>query len=62
MAAEMAMEVRAGEVEERTAVKFDPPVGTQRYMAVCQILSRDPSIHKVSFKHVVHVLLYVKLP
>lgn len=47
MAAEMAMEVRAGEVEERTAVKFDPPVGTQRYMAVCQILSRDPSIHKV---------------
>uniref|UniRef100_G3MS58 Small RNA 2'-O-methyltransferase n=1 Tax=Amblyomma maculatum TaxID=34609 RepID=G3MS58_AMBMU len=35
------------EIEERTVIKFDPPVSTQRYMEVCKILSQDATVEKV---------------
>lgn len=35
------------DTEERSSIKFDPPVSIQRYAAVCEILSRDGQIESV---------------
>uniref|UniRef100_A0A131XWR4 Small RNA 2'-O-methyltransferase n=2 Tax=Ixodes ricinus TaxID=34613 RepID=A0A131XWR4_IXORI len=35
------------EVEECSRIRFDPPVGIQRYIAVSQILSEDDSVQRV---------------
>uniref|UniRef100_A0A023FJ92 Small RNA 2'-O-methyltransferase n=1 Tax=Amblyomma cajennense TaxID=34607 RepID=A0A023FJ92_AMBCJ len=37
----------SAEIEERTVIKFDPPVSIQRYKEVCKILSQDVTIEKV---------------
>lgn len=36
------------ETEERSSIKFDPPVSIQRYAAVCEILSRDGQVESVA--------------
>ncbi|CAN7993500.1 unnamed protein product [Ixodes hexagonus] len=35
------------EIEDCSRIRFDPPVGTQRYIAVSRILSEDDSMQKV---------------
>lgn len=40
------------EVEECSRIRFDPPVGIQRYIAVSQILSEDDSVQRVLFSFI----------